>query len=201
MKYRKNTQNTMGRIIKKGLDYFNIDVNIMENDGVTHLVNTYKSTGFVLYVSLLCEIYRAGYYKKLSPVFLNRIARKLRMSNKRIMQMIQTMIDHELFDEQLFVKQHLLTNKQIQLQYFSIKMKRITVEALSEYEFVLIHENRRAEKAVSDEKNAVPYIKKRKEKESKEKNIEIQVEVEEEEAGAYAPQRADLPTHLIIYTL
>ena len=48
----------MARSIKKGLDYFPVDTDIFGNIQVRKLKSRYKSLGFLVYFTILCDIYK-----------------------------------------------------------------------------------------------------------------------------------------------
>lgn len=52
----------MARPIKPGLEYFSLDVDIFEDDKIFDLQNEYGPLGEVIYLRLLCLIYKNGYY-------------------------------------------------------------------------------------------------------------------------------------------
>ena len=54
----------MPRPQKAGIDYFPLDVNFFADKKVKILKARYGADGVAIYLYLLCEIYRAGYYIK-----------------------------------------------------------------------------------------------------------------------------------------
>ena len=52
----------MGRPQKKGLDYFPFDVGFWNDSSIRILKSRYHSDGISLYIHILCDIYREGYY-------------------------------------------------------------------------------------------------------------------------------------------
>ena len=52
----------MGRPLKKGLDYFPFDVGFWQDSGIRILKSRYHADGIALYIHILCDIYREGYY-------------------------------------------------------------------------------------------------------------------------------------------
>ena len=52
----------MARPIKPGLEYFSLDVDIFEDGKIFDLQNEYGPLGEVIYLRLLCLIYKNGYY-------------------------------------------------------------------------------------------------------------------------------------------
>lgn len=54
----------MGRPLKKGLDYFPFDVEFWSDSRIRILKSRYHSDGIGIYIHVLCDIYREGYYFK-----------------------------------------------------------------------------------------------------------------------------------------
>lgn len=52
----------MARPKKKGLEYFPLDVDIFEDDKLFDVQNDYGPLGEIIYIRLLCLVYRNGYY-------------------------------------------------------------------------------------------------------------------------------------------
>ena len=52
----------MARPIKKGLDYFPLDTDLLSNRKIRQIKRKYESDAFLLYIALLCDIYVNGYY-------------------------------------------------------------------------------------------------------------------------------------------
>ena len=162
----------MGRRAKKGLDYFLFDINMIKDEGVMNLCHTFGPAGFRVYITLLCEIYRCGYYKKTDAAYLASLARELQISRKRIVNMIGLMVNCNLFNKSFYDDANILTNFDIQRQYFTVKYKRITDETLNGYEYLLFENKKQTNEANKVEKKGVSSLKKsRVEKSRVEKNI------------------------------
>lgn len=58
----------MGRNSKKGLLYFPVDVDIFEDDKLFDVQNEYGPLGEVIYLRLLCLIYKNGYYYRYDSI-------------------------------------------------------------------------------------------------------------------------------------
>lgn len=54
----------MGRPLKKGLDYFPFDVEFWSDSRIRILKSRYHTDGIGVYIHILCDIYREGYYLK-----------------------------------------------------------------------------------------------------------------------------------------
>ena len=52
----------MARPTKQGLDYFPLDVGFFGDEKIRILKARYQSDGVAIYIKLLCDIYKEGYY-------------------------------------------------------------------------------------------------------------------------------------------
>ncbi|CAK7007529.1 MAG: hypothetical protein PARBB_00908 [Parabacteroides distasonis] len=52
----------MARPIKKRLDYFPLDTDLLSNRKIRQIKRKYESDAFLLYIALLCDIYVNDYY-------------------------------------------------------------------------------------------------------------------------------------------
>ena len=52
----------MARPTKRGLDYFPFDVGFFGDKGIRILKARYGSDGIAVYIKLLCDIYKEGYF-------------------------------------------------------------------------------------------------------------------------------------------
>ena len=52
----------MARPTKKGLDYFPFDVGFFGDNGIKILKARYRSDGIAVYVKILCDVYKEGYF-------------------------------------------------------------------------------------------------------------------------------------------
>ena len=111
----------MARPRKAGLSYFPLDVDILEADyRITDLYDRYGPRGFTVYITLLCMIYREGYYLEIPMQSLERqLGRVLgnRWFDKRILpEVIGFCGELGLFDKGL-LQQGVLTSAGIQRRY------------------------------------------------------------------------------------
>lgn len=114
----------MGRAKKKGLDYFPVDVSLMENVGVRVLTSRYGAEGFYLYMYLMCRLHQGGYYLNISEDFISCAALDVRVDEGAVTEIIELMCKKGLFDEGLFSAHGILTSRAIQQTYLEVKCKR-----------------------------------------------------------------------------
>ena len=79
----------MAKPFKKGLDYFPFNVYFLENRKIQRLRKIYGNDGLVVYLAILCEVYRTkGYYVLCSEDFYFDVAFTLQMDEKRVKEII-----------------------------------------------------------------------------------------------------------------
>ena len=111
----------MARPISDGLNYFPLDVTMFSNRKIKSLRAFYGMSGVILYLYLLCEIYRNGYMTKLDDDLVECAAADLGMSIDEVMRIIGKMCDKELFSKRLYESYGLLTSYGIQSRYQEAK--------------------------------------------------------------------------------
>ena len=107
----------MARPRKEGLDYFSLDVDIFSDKKVKILKARYGSDGVIMYLYLLCEIYRNGYYLKMDEDYEFIIAQELNLSIDKVMQIRSFLLERSMFDKQLFQSDAVLTSTGIQKRF------------------------------------------------------------------------------------
>lgn len=107
----------MARPIKDGLDYFPLDVDVFSDFKVKILRGRYGSDGVMLYIYLLCEIYKNGYYLRWDSDTLYCIVADLNMSEDKTRQILNFLLERSLFDNKLFQSDKVLTAASIQRRY------------------------------------------------------------------------------------
>ncbi len=159
----------MARPKKKGLDYFPVDTDIFQDVKIRRLIRRHKQAGFLLYMQLLCDIYRHSFYIQLADDYCFDLAEQWNLTERGVKTMIRSMIEFGLFYNNLHRKD-ILTSCSIQERYFMVKGKNINLED-SEKELLLT--------SICTEKPGVLDAKstQRKEKERKENNMSERVRV------------------------
>ena len=90
----------MARPFKDGLEYFPLDTTFFMDDKIRLLKSEFGIAGIIVYVYLLCEIYRdEGYYKNLNDDVAMLMAESLgnEVSYKLIKEIIACCIKRKLF--------------------------------------------------------------------------------------------------------
>ncbi len=184
----------MGRLRKEGNEFFSFDVDFFSDRKIKILKARYGADGITLYIYLLCEIYKNGFYLKLDEDFEFIVSDDLNMNSVKVKQVLNFLLERSLFDNTLFQSDKVLTSAGIQRRYQLMVKSRavknpITIERywlLSKEEtetFIKVnsflnnsenYEDNSKKNNFNSEKNDI------KEKKGKEKNIYIDTAETEE---------------------
>lgn len=126
----------MARPIKLGLDYFPMDTDVLKNIKIRRLMKKYESSGAILYLNLLCDIYGNSYFVQIGQDYLFDLADQLETEDTEIKAMLDYMVEIGLFDAELW-KQNILTSKSIQERYLTAKGRYLNEKKL-EKRYLLI---------------------------------------------------------------
>ena len=108
---------TLARPRKDGLDYFPLDADFFEDEKIRILKARYGADGIILYIYLLCRIYKHGYYMKVNEDFEYLISDDLKMSPDKVKQVLTFLLSRSLFDNTLFQSDAVLTSAGIQRRF------------------------------------------------------------------------------------
>ncbi len=84
----------MARPRKKGMEYFPLDADIFEDDKLFDVQNEYGPLGEVIYIRLLCLVYKNGYYyrfdsmDKLAAMMIKSIGNRWVRDKKTVTEVI-----------------------------------------------------------------------------------------------------------------
>lgn len=112
----------MARPKKKGLDYFPLDVDIFEDDKLFDVQNEYGPLGEVIYMRLLCLVYKNGYYykfdniDKLAAMMIRSIGNRWARDKKIVKEAIFYFAKINLFSAEL-MQNNVITSRSIQERY------------------------------------------------------------------------------------
>ena len=168
----------MARPIKKGIDYFPMDVDFLGDMKVRKIKKACGSTGVVMLIYLLGNIYKdEGYYMKWDEEVRFLVADDIGTSELSADELVKKAVGVGFFDKGKFDKYKILTSHGIQIRYKKASYKKI--DNSIDKDFDLINDD---DKGVSDTGNPVSDddSTQRKEKEIKEEEIK-EKEIKEEE--------------------
>lgn len=125
----------MARPQKKGFDYFSFDVDFFDDKDIKILKSRYGVDGIIVYIYLLCFIYRKnGYYAVFHEDDQDIMAGDLNMSTEKIGQILNFLLGRSLFNDTLFQSDKVLTSARIQRQYQEVvKKRKKTVEVIGKF--------------------------------------------------------------------
>lgn len=107
----------MGRPRKWGNDFFSLDTDFFSDKKIKILKARYGADGITLYLYLLCEIYKNGYYLKIDDDFKFIVSNDLNMNIDKVQQILTFLLERSLFDNKLFQSDAVLTSTGIQKRY------------------------------------------------------------------------------------
>lgn len=131
----------MARPIKKGLDYFPFDVDFFSDIKIRSLKGKYGTDGVLLYIYLLTEIYKNGYYLQVDDDSIYVISDTLNMTDDKIGQIINFLLGRSLFDYTLFKSDKVLTSRSIQLRFQEAVKSRASKTPIEVDRFWILKEN------------------------------------------------------------
>lgn len=107
----------LARPKKNGLSYFPLDADFFEDNKIKILKARYKADGITMYLYLLCEIYKRGYYIKVDDDFEYIISDDLGIDQNKAKQVLNFLLKRSLFDDKLFNSDKVLTSAGIQRRF------------------------------------------------------------------------------------
>ena len=88
----------MPRQQKPGLSYFPLDVDFFTDNRIRILRARYGNNGIVVYIYLLCEIYKKGYYMEWNDDIKFILASELNLTDGFIEQVLTFLLERSLLD-------------------------------------------------------------------------------------------------------
>lgn len=123
----------MARLIKAGLDYFSHDVDMLQDRKIKVIKAKYGLTGYAVFLLLLEDIYREGYYLKVDEEYILLFSTDHHLDEILVKEILDLCIQKDLFNERLFNDHKILTSKRIQENYIAGVERRIEVYFISDY--------------------------------------------------------------------
>ena len=177
----------MGRLRKEGNEFFSFDVDFFSDRKIKILKARYGADGITLYIYLLCEIYKNGFYLKLDEDFEFIVSDDLNMNSDKVKQVLTFLLERSMFDKQLFQSDAVLTSTGIQRRYQLMVKSRAVKNPIQVERYWLLSEEEtetfiKVNSFLNNSKNNEDNSKKNnlnsekndtKEKKGKEKNIYI----------------------------
>lgn len=114
----------MARPLKRGLDYFPLNVDFFDSEEIFCLGAELGSKAEFVALRLLASIYRNGYYLEWNTVARATIARKMELGGEFIDRVVSKLVDLGFFDRRMFNDSSVLTSVRIQEIYFEAIKRR-----------------------------------------------------------------------------
>lgn len=127
----------MSRPSRTGLDYFPLDTTILNDIKIRRIKKQFGAEAFLLYISLLCDIYSNGYYIEATDDYLFDQGEKLGIPENSVLEIILACVKIGLFCEEFFMEHRILTSKSIQ-DRFSLATKKRSLNQIVEYKYDFI---------------------------------------------------------------
>lgn len=130
----------MARKKQEGNRFFRMDADFFSDRKIKILKARYGADGIVLYLYLLCEIYKTGYYLQVDDDFEYIISDDLNVDGNKVKQVLNFLLERSLFDDTLFQSDKVLTSAGIQRRYQAMVKARATKTPITAERFWLLSE-------------------------------------------------------------
>lgn len=124
----------MARPRKDGLDYFPVDVNILNDIKTKKLIRSYGTQTVAILIYLLSAIYRDnGYYLQYDDDLKFIIADEFDFEESFVENVISKMVEVDFFNKEMFEQHKILTSEGIQKRFIKASERRVSVNILQTY--------------------------------------------------------------------
>ena len=126
----------MARPRKRGIEYFPFDVDFFSDKKIRILKSRFGADGIAIYLYLLCEVYKNGYFIQIDEDYEYIIADDLSMSNEKVKQVLKFLLERSLLDSKLFQSDTIITSRGIQCRFqeaIKTRASKSDIEVESKY--------------------------------------------------------------------
>lgn len=126
----------MSRTQEQGISYFPLDVTFLEDTKLKVLKAKYGSDGVMIFIYIMCRIYREGYYTRADEDFYFIVSTDLNMSVDKVKQVMTFLLGRSMLDEQLFRSDAVLTSAGIQERWqkaISARASKTPINVVGKY--------------------------------------------------------------------
>ena len=127
----------MARDIETGLGYIPLDLNFFGDRKIRRLQRKCDADAPMVYIALLCTIYREGYYLRWDEDFSFDLADAIHKDEEYVSGVIRACLEIGLLSQEMFEKHHVLTSVGIQRQYNCIGEKSRRKARVNEYSLLI----------------------------------------------------------------
>ncbi|MBQ8673384.1 MAG: DUF4373 domain-containing protein [Bacteroides sp.] len=116
----------MSRIRKRGLDYFPMNTDLIQNRIIRRIMKREGDAAFTVLLQTLCHVYSdEGYYVVADDAFYEDLADMLyEKESSEVRRIVEMAVSNGLFDAALYESHRVLTSADIQRQYLFIVRQR-----------------------------------------------------------------------------
>jgi hypothetical protein len=115
----------MARPLKKGLDYFPLDVDIFEDDKIEPISGEFGIKGELAVIKLLCAVYKNGYFIVWNDLTKMKLLKRLPGYTSDLLdQIVHRLVKWDFFDKVLFDSDSVLTSLAIQERFLEATKRR-----------------------------------------------------------------------------
>lgn len=107
----------MPRPKSSGIDYFPFDVDFFSDKKIKILKSRYGADGIAVYLYILCQVYREGYFTRVDEDFKFMISDDLHMASDKVEQVMTFLFGRSMFNEQLLKSDAIITSAGIQKRW------------------------------------------------------------------------------------
>ena len=122
---------TIGRPLKKGLDYFAHSVKHTDEENI--LFRKYGCNGYTVYYVLREKIAENGYYYEMNESKRILLCSKYNLDETMFLEIINFAVKLKLFDKTIFETYQVLTNENLQIDYIVAASRRKKIDFFEEY--------------------------------------------------------------------
>ena len=131
----------MARPISKGISYYPLDVNFMQNLKIRKVIQACGPNSIAIIMLLLGNIYGdEGYYMRWDEDVCFLITEAVGVKDMYAREVVKKCLQVDLFDENLFNEYKIITSKGIQSRFFEITKRRKNNHVINEYLLVNVAE-------------------------------------------------------------
>nr|DAM13508.1 MAG TPA: DnaD like replication protein [Caudoviricetes sp.] len=124
----------MARPTKKGLDYYPLDIDFLQDIKVRKIMRACGIQSIAILISLLSSIYRdEGYYVVWDNDMTFLVADEVGASEGAVLEVVNKATQVGLFNKDIFKKYRILTSRGIQKRYLEVVSRRKAIDLISEY--------------------------------------------------------------------
>ncbi|APB84640.1 DUF4373 domain-containing protein [Lactiplantibacillus plantarum] len=124
----------MARPIKKGIDYFNLDVDFLRDIKVRKIMRACGNQSIAVLICLLCNIYQdEGYYMTWDADMRFLVADDIGAKESAVQDVVLKASEVGFFDAEIFKQEKILTSKRIQENYKLASRQKKDSSILNQY--------------------------------------------------------------------